>query len=153
MKRGLLAVMDREPSNQNCPAPIYSYICRVCLKPCKDQRAWENHEGDAHGNRMRCGRCKFSCPERRPGEMLKHLQKRHQIEAGPHPHKRRRLTHNNIGSEHYTVVVGDLERVKDREMGNKMDYAPPTIRIPPSPKIIQNYRLTASQQGMFPSRH
>ena len=31
------------------------------------------------------------------------------------------------------------------------DYGPPTVRIPPSPKIVEGYRLTASQQGMFPS--
>ena len=68
---------------------LYSYICRVCMKPCKDKRAWENHEGDAHGNRMLCGRCRFSCPERRPGKMLAHLRKRHHVETGPLPNKRR----------------------------------------------------------------
>ena len=79
------------------------------MKPCKDRRAWENHEGDAHGNRMQCGRCRFSCPERRPGEMLAHLRKRHGVETGPLPNKWRRLSSTGA-SEHFTIVSGQLEK-------------------------------------------
>ena len=73
--------------------------------------------------------------------MLAHLRKRHGVETGSLPNERRRLSSTGA-SEHFTIVSGQLE---------KADYGPPTVRIPPSPKVMENYRFTASQQGMFPS--
>ena len=47
-------------------------------------------------------------------------------------------------------MSGQLEKAKDQaDVGR--DYGTPTVRIPSSPKVIESYRLTASQQGMFPS--
>ena len=47
-------------------------------------------------------------------------------------------------------MSGQLEKAKDQaDIGR--DYGTPTVRIPPTPKVIESYRLTASQQGMFPS--
>ena len=63
----------------------------------------------------------------------------------PLPNKRRRLSSTGA-SEHFTLVSGQLEKA---DVGR--DYGPPTVRISPSPKVMENYRLTASQQGMFPS--
>ena len=72
------------------PAPAYNYMCQFCMKHFKSRLAWKRHKADSHGPRMQCGTCKFTCPVGRPGEMRKHLQRKHGVETGSPFRKRRR---------------------------------------------------------------
>ena len=73
------------------PVPIYQYNCRVCMKPYRSVKAARRHEADSHGPRMKCGECKFTCPESRPAEMRNHQNLRHGTDSPP-AKRRRQLT-------------------------------------------------------------
>ena len=106
------------------PKPLYQYFCRVCMKSYRDSLAAKRHENDYHGPRMKYGRCKFSCPGSRPGEMRKHLKLKHDMATGPPPRERRRQS--------TTTSV-------------------PTERIPAQTLAVESYTLSSNQDGFFSS--
>ena len=77
------------------PVPLVRFFCRVCRKGYRDRAAVTRHENDKHGPRMKCGQCRFSCPECRPSEMRAHLRERHGITSSP-TQKRRRLSRDDL---------------------------------------------------------
>ena len=49
--------------------------------------ALRRHERDAHGPRMRCSQCDFTCPERRHFEMKRHKEMKQPEKGKPHVYK------------------------------------------------------------------
>ena len=100
------------------------------MKPYRDSLAAKRHENDSHGPRMKCSRCKFSCPESRPWEMQKHLELKHDVATGSPPHKKRRQSIPN------SVPV---------------TVAPSTERVPAQTLAVESYTLSSKQNGFFSS--
>ena len=69
------------------PSQILRYFCRVCRKGYRGMAALRRHEKDAHGPRMRCSQCDFTCPERRHFEMKRHKEMKHGIPSTIPPQK------------------------------------------------------------------
>ena len=72
--------------------------------------ALRRHEKDAHGPRMRCSQCDFTCPERRHFEMKRHKEMKHGIPSTIPPQK-----------------------IQDETLH------PQTIRVPPSLLAVNSY--------------
>ena len=99
------------------------------MKPYQSIKAAKRHESDAHGPRMRCSECKFSCPEGRPSEMKVHLINKHNLPTGSPPIKRRR-TSPRVAQTPATV-------------------APPTVRVAPEKPAVESYTLAPNQENFF----
>ena len=97
------------------PSQILRYFCRVCRKGYRGMAALRRHERDAHGPRMRCSQCDFTCPERRHFEMKRHKEMKHGILSTITPHQ-----------------------MQDETLH------PPTIRVPPSPLAVDSYTLSSN---------
>ena len=99
------------------------------MKPNQSVKAAKRHESDAHGPRMKCSECKFSCPEGRPSEMKVHLVKKHNLPTGSPPFKRRRT------SPSVTQIPATV--------------APPTVRVAPEKPVVESYTLAPNQENFF----
>ena len=99
------------------------------MKPYQSIKAAKRHESDAHGPRMKCSECKFSCPEGRPSEMKVHLINKHNLPTGSPPIKRRR-TSPRVAQTPATV-------------------APPTVRVAPEKPAVESYTLAPNQENFF----
>ena len=80
--------------------------------------------------------------------MLAHLRKRHQVETGPLPNKRCRLS-SMVTSEYYTIVSGQLEKAKNQANVNR-DYGNPYCEDFTQPKGYRELQVDCQPAGDVP---